>query len=109
MIGLLSPILAANRPVPKWQGLREGTTGAAVRCLSSGLARFGAVQVERGAKPEAGSVRVRLRGGAGYQLRTRATIFVEKGPGFGAVWMDAETDRLGDAIWKEMRRRCRVR
>lgn len=101
--------LSANRSIPKWQASGNVSLVSAERCVAAQLAHFGRVRVQRGEEPEAGKVRLFLRQSVGGKLRTTATVYLNGEQGFSALWMDAQNDRLGTAVWRDIRHHCRVR
>lgn len=106
---LVLPLLCGNRSVPKWQASRNAPLASTERCVGADLARFGQVKVERGARPEAGMVRLLLLRGKAGKLTTAATIYMNGVEGFSALWMDATSKRLGNTIWRHVKRNCRLR
>ena len=108
-VALLLPLLCSNRAVPEWRASRNTTLSLTERCVSAELRRFGQVRVERGNKPEAGKVRLFLLRQQGGKNHSVATIYMDGFDRFSALWMDATSKRLGDAIWNNAKRRCGLR
>jgi hypothetical protein len=106
---LLLPPLLANRTVPKWQATRNSSLPVTERCVGAELTRFGHVRVEHAQQPEAGKARLFLMRGSMGKLRTAATIYMDGEPGFSALWMDAESGKMGSNIWRHLKHRCRLR
>ncbi|MBW0007842.1 MAG: hypothetical protein JO335_09045 [Sphingomonas sp.] len=76
--------------------------------MTAELAAFGRVEVERGEKPEAGKVRLYLLQRYAGKRHKAATIYINGVETFSALWMDATSDKLGNAIWHNLKRSCRL-
>jgi hypothetical protein len=107
-LAFVVPFVMANRTVPKWQAMRNVSPAVAERCVRAELAKFGYVGVEHGEQPEAGTTRFFLKRSSASHLRIVATIYMDGQRGFSALWMDADSDQLGDDIWRNLRRRCHM-
>ena len=99
--------LAANRTVPQWQAFGNVAPNQAADCAKAELGEFGPITEEIGEKPEEGSRRLYLwlevaKG------EPRASVYISGEPGFTAMWMDAESNSLGDSIWHLIEGRCGV-
>lgn len=76
--------------------------------MATSLTSFGQIKIERGEMPEAGSVRFFLVGRSGRKDRARAAIYLGGEPGATSVAMDSNSEKLGNAIWSGLKRRCHL-
>jgi hypothetical protein len=107
-VALVLPLLCGNRSVPKWQASRATPLPSTERCVRAELGQFGQVKVERGDKPEAGKVRLFLHRREAGKSSMAATIYLNGVGNFSALWMDASSDRFGNAVWSDVKRNCRL-
>ena len=105
---LLLPLVSGNRPPPKWQAIRSKSVASTERCVAGALGPIGRVRIERGDVPEAGKVRFFLVGQSGHKELGRAVIYVDGERGFSSVMMNATNDKLGNSVWRALKRRCRL-
>ena len=100
--------LSGNRAIPRWQGHGNFPMSEVASCVQQELEQFGRVNIERGYVPEEGSLRLKVLARRG-SISPLATIYLNGEEGFTAIWMDAETRRLGDNIWRKAILKCRMR
>lgn len=100
-------MLHANRPVPEWQGFSKRSLDATARCAMRVLSRYGRVVSDRGAKPEAGSIRLMLHSlkhsGRSAPL---LTAYFDGDATFSSAFMDAVDRRTASKVWQGFQQQC---
>lgn len=102
-------MLHANRLVPEWQGFSKRPLGATAGCAMRVLDRYGHVVRERGAKPEAGSIRLIL-----YPMKNSGrsapllTAYFDGDATFTSAFMDAADRHTAGKVWQGFRQQCRL-
>jgi len=116
-------LLCGNRAPPLWQGLIEHRSfNDSVACVRETLSRFGATSVSRVFEPDYGDARVFFRGtrrarpisplfrgipGA-QDAKPEAMVALTRAPGALPIYMDAETRKPSEQLWRSVVRQCGV-